>query len=363
MGKVVTSQGLTEFVQQGKFETVPNHKAGQKAEAPPLEAVKVAATVDVSPAGEKTDGKSTPPAKGGDPVPSESVQTTPAESSEHDEALTDEEKTLPEKAQKEIQRAKRAVNRKHAEMMAAKEELAELERFGETQFNEKRELEKRLSTLEAELQAAKQQPKPPEPELKEPVETDAKYRNATGEFDWKQFSKDQAKYEAAIAVKEERKRQQDERVEQQNRELMKRHTAAEESAKKAHKDFDAVMERIKGTDLDKPPSFVVGFLGDSDLSGELRYYLATHSDETQKIFAMTPIRGIKELGKIEDSLIKPSPAAKETPAASGEIAIQRGAPPPITPLNGDGTAGIQTDPAKMSFKQLREYERSRRGKH
>lgn len=356
MGKVVTSQGLTEFVQSGKFETVANHKAGQKTEAPPLEAAKVMPTVDVSPIESKKGVESTEKAQ-------ELASNETKTENEPDEALTEEEKALPEKAQKEIQRAKRAVNKKHAEMMAAREELAELERFGETQFNEKRELEKRLNALEAELQAAKQQTKPAEPELKEPVETDKKYLTDKGEFDWKQFSKDQAKYEAAIAVKEERKRQQDERVEQQNRDLMKRHSASEEAAKKAHKDFDAVMERIKDTDLDKPPSFVVGFLGDSELSGELRYYLATHSDETKKIFAMTPIRGIKELGRIEDSLIKPSPAAKETPAASGEIAVQRGAPPPITPLNGDGTAGIQTDPAKMSFKQLREYERSRRGKH
>lgn len=357
MGKVVTSQGLTEFVQEGKFEKVANHKVGQASDAPPLEAVKAAPTIDVSvPTPAAAEPLNNSSSKEGE----SSVTAEP----EHDESLTDEEKTLPEKAQKEIQRAKRAVNKKHAEMMAAKEELAELERFGETQFNEKRELEKRLSTLEAELETAKQQAKPPEPELKEPDENDAKYRNEKGEFDWKQFSKDQAKYEAAIAVKEERKRQQDERTEQQNRELMKRHSASEETAKKAHKDFDAVMERIRGTDLDKPPSFVVGFLGDSDLSGELRYYLATHSDETKKIFAMTPIRGIKELGKIEDSLIKPSPAAKETPAASGEIAVQRGAPPPITPLNGDGTAGIQTDPAKMSYKELRAYERARaREKH
>lgn len=357
MAKVITSQGLTEFVQQGKFETVANHKAGQKSDPPPLEAVKEAPTIDVSPAHSKMEAESAE-------KPQETAPNEAKTENEHDEALTDDEKTLPEKAQKEIQRAKRAVNKKHAEMMAAKEELAELERFGETQFNEKRELEKRLSTLEAELQAAKQQTKPPEPEFKKPDKTDAKYQTEKGEFDWEKFSEDLADYRAELKIREERKRLETERVEQQNRDALKRHSAAEETARKAHKDFDAVMERIRGTDLDKPPSFVVGFLSDSDLSGELRYYLATHSDETKKIFAMTPIRGIKELGKIEDSLIKPSPATKETPVASGEIAIQRGAPPPITPLNGDGTAGIQTDPAKMSYKELRAYERARaREKH
>ena len=350
MAKVVTSQGLTEFVQEGKFQQVANHKKGQAADPPPLEAVKPAPTLDVSPA--------KPEEKPADPKPAEEAKQPEAE---HDEPLTDEEKTLPEKAQKEIQRAKRAVNKKHAEMMAAKEELAELERFGETQFNEKRELEKKLSSLETELQSLKQQAKPPEPELKEPNENDAKYRNEKGEFDWKQFSKDQAKFEADKAVKDERKRQADERAQAENRKAMERHTAAEEKARAAHKDFDAVMERIKGTELDKPPNFVLGFLNDCELSGELRYYLATHTDETKKIFELSPIRGIKELGKIEDSLIKPSTTTKETPVVSG--AIPRGAPPPITPLNGEGSSGIQTDPSKMSFKQLREYEKSRRGKH
>lgn len=354
MGKVVTSQGLTEFVQTGKFDTVANHKAG-KGDPPPLEAVKPTPTVDVSPAdGKKPDDKPAEPAK----APEEAK--TP--DSEHDEALTDEEKALPEKAQKEIQRAKRAVNKKHAEMMAAKEEFAELERFGELQFNEKRELEKKLATLEAELQTLKQQAKPPEPELKEPDENDAQYRNEKGEFDWKKFSKDLAKYEAAIAIKDERKRQAEERAQAEGQKLAERHTKSEAQAKAAHKDFDAVMARIQGTELDNPPNFVLGFLQDSDMSGELRYYLATHADETKKIFELSPIRGIKELGKIEDSLIKPSPATKETPVASG--AIPRGAPPPINPLNGDGTGGIQTDPSKMSLKELRAYERARaREKH
>src|ERR1700749_4224148 len=44
LGKVVTSEGLTEFVQSGKFTQVTNHKPGA---APPLETVKAAPTLDV----------------------------------------------------------------------------------------------------------------------------------------------------------------------------------------------------------------------------------------------------------------------------------------------------------------------------
>lgn len=357
MAKVVTSQGLTEFVQSGKFDTVVNHKAGQKAEPAPLEAVKVAPTVDVSPAGAKSDDQSSADTKGSASSHTEGAKGAGSES-EHDEPLTDEEKTLPEKAQKEIQRAKRAVNKKHAEMMAAKDELAELERFGEVQFNEKRQLEQKVNTLETQLEQLKQKAQPPEPELTKPNKDDPKYRNEKGEFDWEKFSEDQATFVADKAVKDERTRQAQERASEQNKQLLARHTASEAEAKKAHKDFDTVMSHIQGTELDKPPGFVLGFLNDSDLSGEMRYYLATHPDETKKIFELPPIRGIKELGKIEDQLIKPSTVAKETPATSG--AIPRGAPPPITPLNGEGSSGIQTDPSKMSFKELREYERARR---
>ena len=37
MGKVVTSQGLNEFVQSGKFETVTDDKPVKVDQAPPLE--------------------------------------------------------------------------------------------------------------------------------------------------------------------------------------------------------------------------------------------------------------------------------------------------------------------------------------
>lgn len=353
MAKVVTSQGLTEFVQSGKFDTVANHKKGQPAAAAPLEAVKVAPTLDVSaPASSAAEGVNATPSK-------EGVKTATAES-EHDEALTDEEKALPEKAQKEIQRAKRAVNKKHAEMMEAREDAAEDRRLAEQQFNERKLLEQRLADREAEIERLKPKAAPPV-EAKAPDIKD--FTNEQGQVDWDKYTDAKAEFKAKQAVEAERTRIADEQAKEANAKLLVKHTESETAAKKLHKDFDAVMDRVKGTDLDKPPRFVLGFLNESDVSGELRYYLATHTDETKKIFELSPVRGIKELGRIEDSLIKPSTAAKETPAARGEIATQRGAPPPITPLNGDGGAGINTDPSKMSFKELREYERSRRAKH
>src|SRR5690348_942497 len=197
MGKVVTSQGLTEFVQSGTVTHVPDHKPKANGEAPALEVKKDAPVVDVKPTEEKPSEKA--PEK-----PAEAVK--PADE-EHDEPLTEEEKTLPEKAQKEIQRAKRAVNKKHAEMKAAQEELAEAEGFGELQFNEKKLLEQKIATLQAEVEALKPKKEPP-PEDKPPKMEDF---TKDGQVDWDKYTDAKADYAAKQAVKAERERQAQER--------------------------------------------------------------------------------------------------------------------------------------------------------
>jgi hypothetical protein len=352
MGKVITSEGLTEFVTSGKFTQVTNHKPGKPVgEAPALEVVKPAAVIDVKPAGETK-----PEAKPAEKAQEKAAKTAEAEV-EHDEALTEEEKALPEKAQKEIQRAKRAVNKKHAEMRSAQEALQEAERFAETQFNEKRLLEQRLSERESEIQALKPA-KAPEPEAKEPELKD--YTDDQGQVDWVKFQKDTAKFAADQAIKSERQRQADERAAAERAAHEARIAAQANRAREAHADFDEVVQSGKGTPADQAPQFVLNYLFESENSGELVYHLKKNPEVMQRIAKMKPILGIVELGKLEDSLIKPSIAAKEAPAASGAIATQRGAPAPITPLEGDGAAGIQTDPAKMSYKELRAYERARR---
>lgn len=346
MGKVVTSEGLTDFIASGTVTHVPDHKPKANGEAPALEVKKDAPVVD---AGEK------PPEKAPDTAAKPPEQAT----EDHDEPLTEEEKTLPEKAQKEIQRAKRAVNKKHAEMKAAQEELAEAERFGELQFNEKKLLEQKIAGLQAEVEALKPKAAPP-PEAKAPEMKD--FTDDKGQVDWDKYTDAKAEFKAAEAVKKERERQAEERKAEATERLRAKHQTSEDKAKAAHSDWDEVMRKVQGTAADNQPPFVLNFLSESEQSGELRYYLASHPDEAEKIAKLPPIRGIVELGKIEDKLVKPSPAAKETPAAEGATP-KPGAPPPITPLSGSGTGVVNTDPAKMTYKELRAYERARRGKH
>lgn len=344
MGKVVTSQGLTEFVQSGTVTHVPDHKPNGNGAAP-LEVKKDAPTLDVSLPGEKAPEK----------PPETAAKPPETATEEHDEPLTDDEKTLPEKAQKEIQRAKRAVNKKHAEMKAAQEELAEAERFGELQFNEKKLLEQKISQLQGEVEALKPKAAPP-PEAKAPEMKD--FTNEQGQVDWDKYTDAKADYAAKQAVKAERERQAEEKRAEVTEKLRAKHQTSEDKAKEAHKDWDQVMSKIQGTAADNQPQFVLNFMSESDISGELRYYLASHPEEAEKIAKLSPIRGIKELGRIEDSLIKPSTAAKETPAVEGATA-KPGAPPPITPLSGSGTGAVNTDPSKMTYKELRAYERER----
>lgn len=340
MGKVITSEGLTEFVQSGKFTQVTNHKAGEKA--PALETVKGTPTVDVKPLeADKPADK-----------PTESVKPPAVE-----DDLTPEEKALPEKAQKEIQRKNRAVNEKHKAMMEAKEEAAAADRLAEQQYNERVLADKRADAAEARLKELEAKNAPKEPELKEPTRAD--FTDAAGQIDWDKYTDAKADYRVKLAIQGERDRLANEQsVAAQERRMAELRVQADKAREK-HDDFDTVMTRIKGTDADKVPAFVLNFIHESENSAEIAYHLAKNPEVSQKIAKMKPILGIAELGRLEDSLVKPPSAAANAPAATSVTprSERGGAPAPITPLDGEGSGGINTDPSKMSYKELRAFHR------
>lgn len=344
MGKVVTSEGLTEFVQSGKFTQVTDHKPG---ETPKLETVAPTPTLDVKPADKPAE------------KPAEAPKEAP-KPDDPDNELTAEEKALPEKAQKEIQRSKRAVNEKHKAMKEAQEAAAEAERFAENLYNERRLATERAEAAEARLKELEAKTTPKEPELKEPNRAD--FTDAAGNLDWEKYTDAKADYRAKLAIKEERERVSKETAEaQQNARIEALRTRADK-AREAHPDFDEVMSRVKGTDADKVPNFVLSYIQESENSAEIAYHLAKHPEVSQRISKLKPILGIAELGKLEDTLVKPPSEAAKVPAADSVTPIRSergGAPAPITPLNGEGTTGINTDPSKMSYKELRAYHRAR----
>lgn len=353
MGKVVTSEGLTEFVQSGKFTQVTNHKAGEGA--PKLETVKAAPVLDVKPLGDKADGKSTDTPQGSRASAGEVLEQRGSDSSE---ALTDEEKALPEKAQKEIQRSKRAVNEKHKAMKEAQEAAESADRLAEQQYNERRLAEQRAEKAEARARELEVKANPPPPEAKEPEIKD--YQDAAGNIDWVKFQKDTSKYAADRAIKDYQKTQTDHQVAVEREARIKVMQAAADKSRELHPDFDDVMTRVKGTDADRVPNFVLSYIEESENSAEVAYHLAKNPEVSQKIAKMKPILGIAELGKLEVSLVKPPSETANAPAVKSVTPVRSsGAPAPITPLDGEGSGGINTDPSTMSYKELRAYHRSK----
>lgn len=346
MGKVVTSEGLTEFVQSGKHEKIAPLKKG---EAPKLETVKPSPTVDVKPL-EKPNGQSTGDSGGDGKADTRSPQTN--------DELTAEEKALPEKAQKEIQRAKRAVNEKHRLMREAQEAAEEAERFGEQQFNERRLQEQRAAAAEARAAELEAKANPPKPEPKEPVISDYMLEDGKG-YDWVKFQKDSIAFAKEQTLKEFKAQQAETDAARAKEARLVEMRANANEVRKLHPDFDSVMTALQGTDADKVPNFVLSYIEESARSAEIAYQLAKNPELREKISTMKPILGIADLGKLEASLVAPSAAA--SPATRSVTPVTNGgAPAPITPLDGEGDGGhIQTDPSKMSYKELRAYHKAK----
>lgn len=360
MAKVVTSEGLSDFIQTGKVTHIENHKTAKASEAPALEVKKDAPTTDI---GEVKDPK-TADAKG-EPEPKE-VKAEP------DEGLESEDHDLPD-------RVKSRIGRKHAAMKAAQaladkraEEAAESERFAEQQFNERRLQEQRADAAEArarELEGKLPQkaadPEPSKPTIDDKNEDGSwKYRDAAGTVDWDKYTDAKADYAADVKMKERDAKEAQQRAEAQQAEAAARVKANADKARKAHPDFDKVMASVANTDADRVPQFVLNYIFESESGAEIAYHLAKNPEESKRIATLKPILGLAELGKLADKLSQPAAATGAANGATPPARERGGAPPPITPLSGSGSGSVNTDPSKMSFKELRAFERERaRRKH
>jgi hypothetical protein len=280
------------------------------------------------------------------------------EPSEDDSGLESGDTQYSDSVRKRIQGKHRRMKAAEAEAAKAREEAEADSRFAEQQFNERKLAEARAEALEAENRELKAKTAPPkEPELVNPDENDPKYKDANGQFLWKQFSQDLARYEAKKAVQDEQKRVSEQRDSEAREAAQSRHRSRIDALSKQHPDYKGVFEAVSGTEADRQPQHVLNYLWESDRGEELRYYLAKNPVEAIRIAQMKPILGLAELGKLEDKLAKPSNTAEPTQVTEPPRAAAP--PPPITPLSGEGTSGVNTDPAKMNFKELRAYERAR----
>jgi hypothetical protein len=341
MGKVITSAGLNEFIASGKVtEEIKSEKRPAKINGAAESLEKKAESVPNEP---KEEPKEEPKKE----APDEDV-------ADDDDTRAAAEQS--EKIKSAIARKNAVINRKHKEMREAKEAAEESERFAEGQYTRARLAEERAAKLERERDelAAKTAPLEKKVEL---VKPDHKtFYDDKGQFKAFEYAEELAAYSAKKAVADLEKNQIEQRkqVEAQAAEQAARERVA--AAVKKYPDFKEVLEQA---DV-HTHNAVLQYLSGADHIGDIAYHLAKHPEFVEKINKLNPLRAIAEIGKLELTF---EPKAKESSAKDEPQALTgakvAGAPAPIKPLNASGSVNTNTDPAKMSFQELRAYERSR----
>lgn len=277
------------------------------------------------------------------PIPA--LQEKPAEVKVEPEAKVEtaaepqddpDEKDLPEKITK-------IIGKKHRAMMEAKEQAKEAESFAETQYRERRAAEKRAEELEAQLNERKSREAPPL-EAKEPkredFESDAAYWDA--KIDWK----------AAEAVRKDRAARAEEQRTAEAQRLDSERIARNRAFAKTVPDYEETIEALATEDLNVPPH-IAQYLLESDTSPALMYHFAKNTDEFKRIAALSPIKAIAAIGKLEASLEKPKTEAAAEVKVDPKADRTR-APAPITPIAG-ANGHANKDPAQMSPQEMGEY--------
>ena len=235
-------------------------------------------------------------------------------------------------------------------MKEAQDAAQDAEIFAKNQYDRARLAEERASALERELSEAKKAT-PKEPELKKPDIKD--FTDNAGQIRWTDYTDKAAEYAAAKAVEGERARFAQE---QEARTKAQIETQFKERLEKANVKYPDFLDVLGATDA-QVPNAVLQYITESEYGPDISYFLAKNKAEVDRISKLPPIRAIAEIGKLETTFEKPAKPAEA--AAAPPVAERGGAPPPITPVSGTGSGTVNLDPAKMSFRELREYEKSK----
>jgi hypothetical protein len=324
MGKVVTSQGMREFVQEGKFETIKNDPKPKPSEAPPLEVKNEKPIADVK---------------------------EPLKEADKPEYVDDDKETQAEIEKSE--RFKKLIGKKHYEMKKAQAEAESADRLAEEQFNRARLAEQRLAEYDAELkqlrakEPAKEVPKAEKPDP-------AKFNDDKGQFKAFEYAEALAAWSADQSIAKYKDDQEKARQAQEAFVAEARARELVDKVKVKYADYDDKIRELMSKDLTTHPQ-VIGYISASDQIGELNYYLANNPDFIKRINAMNPLKAIAAVRDIELTFEKP---AKTEEVKAEAPKVTSGAPAPITPLPSGGAVNTNTDPSKMDFKQLREFRRA-----
>lgn len=358
MAKTVSSAGLADFISTGKPTQVFENDQTSRRQAEAAKA-KLDAKLAVVDSGTQKPPE-TPPAQAGAKAEEGAKSAdnalpaaTEGKTEPHEEA--DDLKGIPlsEAAQKRLDKwlAKRTAMTKTAqeEAKAARNEAAESERFSETLFNEREEWRKRAEAAEQRAGAA--QPKPAEPP-KKPEPKD--FTDDKGQFKAIEYAEALASWSATQALEkrdreaaEDRKKEETERF---NAEVRSRIEAATQK-------YPDWQKKVTGSEVTLQNE-CLAFIARSPQGMDLAYYLADNIEEAKRIRALDPYLAVAELGVMAGRFKKTAePPASSAAAPKAETPA---APAPITPISTSGAGSVVIDPAKMSFKQLREWHRERR---
>ena len=398
MGKVITAQGLQDFIESGTVTEVKNHVKGDKSlpGATPVETTAVVAPPPTPPpatqAGEQVaQAPPEAPTAAAEAIGAPVTADAPADPDDlpdpyHGISESDKEWILT--APDETERVRRLVGKRHkiakqeeALRKTAEEEARDAESFAKGQYERARLAEQRAADLERELTAAKEAraadaakaaaaaPPPPEP-------TKADFTNAEGVVDWDGYTAAVRKYAADQAVSKERADQATQIQAQERARIEGEFKARLDKAQTKYPDF---LQVVGATDV-LVQDAVLQFITESEYGADITYHLASHPDLTDKIRKLSPAKAVAEVGKLELSfekpaqvtpappapvpapaapVVAPAPVAVVPPVVAPKAPERGGAPPPITPISAQGSGTVVTDPSKMDFKQLRAYEREK----
>jgi hypothetical protein len=310
----VTSENFQQFVETGKvpeFKPPEAPKADAKVEEPAKEPTRAADGTFAEVKADKVDDKAAPVA-------------------EDDDGLTPDEKA------RFTEQISKKIGAKHRQMKEAEE-------FGRNQYLERLAAEKRAEALEQENNELKQKSRPA-PEKAQPKPEDfttvAEYTDAL--TDWKVDKKFAEREQAAAEAKAKAEAEA----------VTKAFQTRLAAAIKEIPDYQEVIDSSEAI----ARHHILNYLIESDIGPKLQYHLAKNPELLDRLNQLSPIKAIAELGKLETKLEK-APEPKAEAKLSAIVPVSQ-APAPITPIDGK-TTPVHKDPATMTIKELREYERAR----
>jgi hypothetical protein len=250
------------------------------------------------------------------------------------EAAPEKESEVEQESKEEKPKVKQTAQERIIELANKRRDA---EKLVENTKRENDELKARLKALEATAPVVQQDDRP----------------NRSQYLNEDQYIEALTDWKVTKAVVEQEQRKQQARLAAEMQEIDVRYTKSVDSAKSKYDDF---VDVVSAATTDVPP-FLEMALKESDIGGELVYYLSKHEDEAKKLIAMRPVQAVKYLDRLERDLLEP--AEGDIAVAAVKPKVQKKAPEPITPIRGQ--AAVEPGQAKdfAEYRARRKAEQRR----